>query len=212
MLNSFMTDMMAMLMAALPSLLNTRYSRSFNPASIKAVRRSERVIHFSFFTTKVTGDGLDVMIGIHEHGRQQLAVVTAERCIKVDHRRWVVQEAGHQWFDHTRNGSDVLEHLRIRIRIIPLLSIILVGGFLNILVSIVVCGWWNPFIVLHRRFNDMTGNDWTRKKRSKSILYSLVWIIQSTFIQSFMDRDNQFMQCIPNYHPSHINRYFVIVK
>ena len=85
------------------------------------------------------------------------------------------------WLDHTRDGSDVLEHLRIRIRIIPLLSIILVGGFLNILVSIVVCGWWNPFIVLHRRFNDMTGNDWTRKKRSKSILYSLVWIIQSTF-------------------------------
>ena len=160
----------------------------------------------------MTGNGLDVMIGIHEHGRQQLAVVTAERCIKVDHRRWVVQEAVHQWFDHTRDGSDVLEHLRIRIRIIPLLSIILVGGFLNILVSIVVCGWWNPFIVLHRRFNDMTGNDWTRKKRSKSILYSLVWIIQSTFNHSFMDRDNQFMQCLPNYHPSHINRYFVIVK
>ena len=46
--------------------------------------------------------------------------------------------------DYTRDGSDVLEHLRIliriRIRIIPLLSIILVGGFLNILVSIVVCG------------------------------------------------------------------------
>ena len=46
------------------------------------------------------------------------------------------------WFDHTCNGSDVFEHLRIliRIRIIPLLSIILVGGFLNIFVSIVVCG------------------------------------------------------------------------
>ena len=98
------------------------------------------VIHSGFFTTEVTGNGLDVMIGIHEHGRQQLAVVTAERCIKVDHRRWVVQEAGHQWFDHTRDGSDVLERLRILIRIIPLLSIILVGGFLNILVSIVVCG------------------------------------------------------------------------
>ena len=135
-----MTDVMAMLMAVLPSLLNTRYSRLSNPASIKAVRRSESVIHSGFFTTKVTGNGLDVMIGIHEHGRQQLAVVTAERCIKVDHRRWVVQETVHQWFDHTRDGSDVLEHLRIRIRIIPLLSIILVGGFLNILVSIVICG------------------------------------------------------------------------
>ena len=71
-----MTDVMAMLMAALPSLLNTRYSRLSNPAFIKAVRRSERVIHSGFFTTEVTGNGLDMMIGIHEHGRQQLAVVT----------------------------------------------------------------------------------------------------------------------------------------
>ena len=88
---------------------------------------------------------LDVMIGIHEHGRQQLAVVTAERCIKVDHRRWVVQEAVHQGLDHTRNGGDVLEHLRIILILILLLSSILVGGFLNILVciavaSIVACG------------------------------------------------------------------------
>ena len=69
-------DGQIMLMAVLPSLLNTRYLRSSNPASIKTVRRSERVIHSGFFTTEVTGDGLDVMIGIHEHGRQQLAVVT----------------------------------------------------------------------------------------------------------------------------------------
>ena len=34
------------------------------------------VIHSGFFTTEVTGNGLDVMISIHEHGRQQLAVVT----------------------------------------------------------------------------------------------------------------------------------------
>ena len=70
-----MTDAMAMLMAALPSLLNTMYGRLLNPASIRAVRRSESVIHSGFLTTEVTGDGLDVMIGIHEHGRQQLAVV-----------------------------------------------------------------------------------------------------------------------------------------
>ena len=69
-------DGQIMLMAALPSLLNTRYSRLSNPASIKAVRRSESVIHSSFFTTEVTGNGLDMMIGIHKHGRQQLAVVT----------------------------------------------------------------------------------------------------------------------------------------
>ena len=96
------------------------------------------VIHSSFFTTEVTGDGLDVMIGIHEHGRQQLAVVTTERCINVDHRRWVVQEAVHQGLDHTRNGGDVLEHLRIILILILLLSSILVGGFLNILVCIAV--------------------------------------------------------------------------
>ena len=60
--------------------------------------------------------------------------------MNVDHRRWVFQEAVHQWFDHTRDGSDVLEHLRIILILILLLSIILVGGFLNILVSIVVCG------------------------------------------------------------------------
>ena len=69
-------DDQAMLMAALPSLLNTMNGRLLNPASIRKVRRSESVIHSGFFTTKVTGDGLDVMIGIHEHGRQQLAVVT----------------------------------------------------------------------------------------------------------------------------------------
>ena len=69
-------DGQIMLMAVLPSLLNTRYSRLSNPAFIKAVRRSERVIHSGFFTTEVTGNGLDVMISIHEHGRQQLAVVT----------------------------------------------------------------------------------------------------------------------------------------
>ena len=103
------------------------------------------VIHSGFLTTEVTGDGLDVMIGIHEHGRQQLAVVTTERCINVDHRRWVVQEAVHQGLDHTRDGGDVLEHLRIILILILLLSSILVGGFLNILVciavaSIVACG------------------------------------------------------------------------
>ena len=90
---------------------------------------------------------LDVMIGIHEHGRQQLAVVPVlqndYKCINVDHRRWVVQEAVHQGLDHTRDGGDVLEHLRIIL--ISLLSSILVGGFLNILVciavaSIVACG------------------------------------------------------------------------
>ena len=88
-----------------------------------------------------------MMIGIHEHGRQQLAVVTTERCINVDHRRWVVQEAVHQGLDHTRDGGDVLEHLRIILILILilLLSSILVGGFLNILVciavaSIVACG------------------------------------------------------------------------
>ena len=44
-------------------------------------RAVESVIHSGFLTTEVTGDGLDVMIGIHEHGRQQLAVVTTERLI-----------------------------------------------------------------------------------------------------------------------------------
>ena len=92
---------------------------------------------------------LDVMIGIHEHGRQQLAVVTVlqndYKCINVDHRRWVVQEAVHQGLDHTRDGGDVLKHLRILLILLFLLSSILVGGFLNILVciavaSIVVCG------------------------------------------------------------------------
>ena len=97
-------DGQAMLMAALPSLVNTMYGRLLNPASIRAVRRSESVIHSGFLTTEVTGDGLDVMIGIHEHGRQQLAVVTTERCINVDHRRWVVQEAVHQ-------GLDLITHV-----------------------------------------------------------------------------------------------------
>ena len=69
-------DGQSMLMAALPSLLNKMYGRLLNPTSIRAVRRSESVIHSGFLTTEVTGDGLDVMIGIHEHGRQQLAVVT----------------------------------------------------------------------------------------------------------------------------------------
>ena len=52
-----MTDAMAMLMAALPSLLNTMYGRLLNPASIRKVRRSESVIHSGFLTTEVTGDG-----------------------------------------------------------------------------------------------------------------------------------------------------------
>ena len=90
-----------------------------------------------------------MMIGIHEHGRQQLAVVTVlqndYKCINVDHRRWVVQEAVHQGLDHTRDDGDVLEHLRILLILLFLLSSILVGGFLNILVciavaSIVACG------------------------------------------------------------------------
>ena len=50
-------DGQAMLMAALPSLLNTMYGRLLNPASIRAVRRSESVIHSGFLTTEVTGDG-----------------------------------------------------------------------------------------------------------------------------------------------------------
>ena len=62
--------------------------------------------------------------------------------MEVDHRRWVVQEAVHQGLDHTRNGGDVLEHLRIILILIllllSLLSSILVGGFLNILVCIAV--------------------------------------------------------------------------
>ena len=90
-----MTDAMAMLMAALPSLLNTMYGRLLNPTSIRAVRRSESVIHSGFLTTEVTGDRLDVMIGIHKHDRQQLAIIITERCIKVDHRQWVLQETVH---------------------------------------------------------------------------------------------------------------------
>ena len=50
-------DGQAMLMAALPSLLNTMYGRLLNPTSIRAVRRSESVIHSGFLTTEVTGDG-----------------------------------------------------------------------------------------------------------------------------------------------------------
>ena len=50
-------DGQAMLMAALPSLLNTMYGRLLNPASIRKVRRSESVIHSGFLTTEVTGDG-----------------------------------------------------------------------------------------------------------------------------------------------------------
>ena len=47
--------------------------------------------------------------------------------------------------DHTCDGSDMLEHLRILLILLFLLSSILVGGFLNILVciavaSIVACG------------------------------------------------------------------------
>ena len=52
------------------------------------------VIHSGFLTTEVTGDRLDVMIGIHKHGRQQLAIIT-EQCIKVDRGRWIVQETVH---------------------------------------------------------------------------------------------------------------------
>ena len=92
------------------------------------------VIHSGFLTTEVTGDRLDVMIGIHKYDRQQLAIITTEQCIKVDHGQWVVQEIVHQWLDHTRDGSDMFEHLRIPL-ILLLLSIILV----NILVSILVC-------------------------------------------------------------------------
>ena len=50
-------DGQSMLMAALPSLLNTMYGRLLNPASIRKVRRSESVIHSGFLTTEVTGDG-----------------------------------------------------------------------------------------------------------------------------------------------------------
>ena len=50
-------DGQIMLMAALPSLLNTMYGRLLNPASIRKVRRSESVIHSGFLTTEVTGDG-----------------------------------------------------------------------------------------------------------------------------------------------------------
>ena len=58
--------------------------------------------------------------------------------MEVDHRRWVVQEAVHQGLDHTRDGGDVLEHLRILLIRLSLLSSILVGRFLNILVCIAV--------------------------------------------------------------------------
>ena len=82
---------------------------------------------------------LDVVIGIHKHGRQQLAVVTTERCMEVDHRRWVVQEAVHQ-------GLDLITHVMAVMCLIifvfslsfSLLSSILVGRFLNILVCIAV--------------------------------------------------------------------------
>ena len=53
------------------------------------------VIHSGFLTTEVIGDRLDVMIGIHEYDRQQLAIIITERCIKVDHGRWIVQETVH---------------------------------------------------------------------------------------------------------------------
>ena len=58
--------------------------------------------------------------------------------MEVDHRRWVVQEAVHQGLDHTRDGGDVLEHLRILLILLSLLSSILVGRFLNILACIAV--------------------------------------------------------------------------
>ena len=86
---------------------------------------------------------LDVMIGIHKHGRQQLAVVTVlqndYKCMEVDHRRWVVQEAVHQ-------GIDLITHVMAVMCLnifvfslsFSLLSSILVGRFLNILVCIAV--------------------------------------------------------------------------
>ena len=108
MLNSFMTDVMAMLMASLPSLLNTRYSRSFNPASIKAVRRSESVIHSGFLTTEVTGDGKTGCDDWHPWTWQTATCRSYYRTInkymEVDHRRWVVQEAVHQ-------GLDLITHV-----------------------------------------------------------------------------------------------------
>ena len=52
------------------------------------------VIHSGFLTTEVIDDRLDVMIGIHEHGRQQFAITT-EQCMKVDRGRWIVQETVH---------------------------------------------------------------------------------------------------------------------
>ena len=78
--------------------------RTFAQSCLHQESEKKYVIHSGFLTTEVTGDGLDVMIGIHEHGRQQLAVVTTERCINVDHRRWVVQEAVHQ-------GIDLITHV-----------------------------------------------------------------------------------------------------
>ena len=56
-----------------------------------------------------------------------------DQCIKVDDRRWVVQEAVHQGLDHTRGGSDVFEYLRIL-----LLFIILIDRLLNILIGVLV--------------------------------------------------------------------------
>ena len=50
--------------------------RTFAQSCLHQGSEKKYVIHSGFLTTEVTGDGLDVMIGIHEHGRQQLAVVT----------------------------------------------------------------------------------------------------------------------------------------
>ena len=185
---------MAMLMAALPSLLNTMYGRLLNPASIRAVRRSESVIHSGFLTTEVTGDG---KTGCDDWHPWTWQTATCRSYYRTMHQ-CRSQAMGcsrssppRAWLDHTRDGGDVLEHLRILLLLLSLLPSILVGGFLNILVciaveSIVACGWWGLFAFLSRGFDNMAGNDWTRKKRSKSIIYSLVWIIQCTFTQSFI--------------------------
>ena len=188
MLYVFITDEMARRIASLPSLLNSEYNvRTVVQPCFHQSSEKKSVIQSGFLSTEVTGDGLDVMIGIHEHGRQQLAVVTAEWCIKVDDRRWVVQEAVHQGLDHTRDGSDVFEYLRIL-----LLFIILIDRFLNILVGVLVgvlvSSSWEFFIFLEWRFNEMTRKDRTRKKRSKSFIYSLA--IHLSIDYSWIDNIN----------------------
>ena len=79
MLYVFITDEMARRIASLPSLLNSEYNvRTVVQPCFHQESEKKSVIQSGFLSTEVTGDGLDVMIGIHEHGRQQLAVVTAE--------------------------------------------------------------------------------------------------------------------------------------